>query len=207
MSLPSQSSANKTHKDWTKNWHLVDREFLAGKFAWPRILENDTAFHLLLGLRLNPVVDWLKKKKKSLQFFKYFAVCLYQPLRDGVFFPIRWIWVVFWLGLAGRMGQRRWYVSSKPKVLHTSTPLLLFCLRCENNTELTCWERGHCGAGLSRHPSWGHPRSAISSRLSNWWQTHEQAQLTSREPISDQHSCSASPEMHEKQYVVVILSH
>ena len=147
------------------------------------------------------------KKKKCLQFFKCFATWLCQPLRDGIFSPTSWIWAVLWLDLAARMGQKRRHVSSKPKISHTSSfsPILLPSLWEQHWTSLlgdeTTW-----GAEL-HHPSWGHPRSTISNRFSSWWQTPEQTQLTSYEPISDQSSCSASPERHEKRQMVVILSH
>ena len=113
---------------------VFDREVGIAQNIWKMTLLSST-----LRSRLNIVVDRLQKKKKCLQFFKYFAIWLCQPLGDGVFFPTCWIWAALWLGLAGRMGQKVWYARSKPQVVYTSAPLLLFCLQHENNTELTCW--------------------------------------------------------------------
>ena len=152
----------------------------AGKWARSRILENATALHLLLGMGLNLVVDWLQKNVYSSLSTLQCDSASHQetesispPLESG-----------------GCLLTCQWNMAGEMVCLRSCTHLLSLVplpSPWEQSWTGLLGDEILCGAELS------HPRLAIPRRPSTQWQTHEQAQLTSSKPIPDQHSYSASP--------------
>ena len=144
---------------------------MARKWVWFRILENVTAFPLLLGVGLNPVGDWLQKMSadslNTLQcgFVSHQEMESVSPtLESGV--CLLTVWQV---GCGRRDGMS--------EVLHVPT---LSCSSC--SPQEWSWT-SLLGDEILHGVEPTYPGSAIPRRPSTLWKTHEQAQLTSSEPI------------------------